>query len=115
METLKCENAKKDGSNLSLLPATFLNKSAEDPDLQMVMSKGLWSNLTEIVLKIEPFRCLQTGGSMKVLELTTEAGYYISTSGDLVSFEGEFDPSLDMGDFCIDFGEKVSGECHLHS
>ncbi len=103
LETLECKKARRDVPSLSLLPPTFLNRSAEDPESQMV----IMPNLTEIELKIEPIRCLKTGES-KVLELTTEAGYFISTSGDLVSLGGEFDPSFDLGDFCIDLGERVS-------
>jgi hypothetical protein len=111
LETLECKKARRDLPSLSLLPPTFLNRSAEDPESQLV----IMPNLTEIELKIEPIRCLKTGESIKVLELTTEAGYFISTSGDLVSLGGEFDPSFDLGDFCIDLGERVSETCLPHT
>ena len=101
-ESLTCRDRDVSKSDISLLPPKMLNESATNSNKTITRT-----TLRETDLAVGSVQC--SGQLRKVLELPDEnSGYFISTTtGRLVSSAGQFELSLQIGDFCIDLAQKV--------
>ena len=94
LETFSCIKSPFEIENVTILPENMLNISRE---------KQYW-NFSKPTISDEDLtiKMVQCSTNQKVLNLSNVFDYSLTLDGSLISLNGAYQPSMDLGDFCLD-------------